>query len=840
MSSPYTPANYSNANSFVTTSAVSQITNQLFGPPSQHATGQALYDNYASAVHDITEFANVPTVTGRIIEGLVNNMPLGIFGILPLRKTNTLLNTASIMSFEREPLGRVPPRGGFRTLQSSKRSVVGRMTRYGAAIENDATAVLTPDGERMNDLKFIQVQLATQNTMLMDVLYTLSNAGVEMPFDASDRTLRDFRIYARAEAERTFAFQKNPQTWTGLINRAYSELVTARNGAGAHALVVPFDFIDAMASDQRMLGKDEGYDAGAEVLNRRPGDLSGPIMVFRNGVRVYAAPPLHTYEQTTGANSIDEAMYNSLQRQIYISEHVPGYNADEVDEFSDGTPGSDKPRYRSSHSDVVVYNRDTDEFAKIKRIDQLRYAGITELPFLINPNEKLGGSYEYHYPAPGSGVARLPFYYAWENRPRDASGRDTTPIGTYEATHLLDLDSSAMNFSHVMKMAQTMLATGFVGFDPDDGSNITGGVWVPEETAEINRLNEVEREREEQGETEATQTSTGKRRATQMSTMRERFQKRTRTVEASRRRTGPLRTESSNAQYWMAYVERYSATNPLLNFALRRALEFPIGNWDAIENAVRNNIYLPFKVLMLWPRIAFQADSAILAKMGPETGETLWAFPALTSGTDPSNQSTLSSFSIWFDVMVYQPKYIINMQNYMCRMYEFGGGVVPFKRGSVAEQMAADHKSPLDRPSVIFYALCPSEEIPEMISPAGYWTNTVAAAAAGGVHLSAAWIERDHGYNLKDESASFDPRAKFDRDVPPSPLVSFTGMHAYVNVNGGIVVKQAKGVCGPNASGPGSRAVYDRVVPFFPKPDEHLALLERQVRNSGLLVETRG
>jgi hypothetical protein len=837
MSSPYAPPTYSSSNSVISAAAVSAITNQLFGPPGQHATTGGLYDGYASAVQDITEFVNVPIVTSRIIEGLVNNLPLGVFNILPLRKTNSLLNTASVISFEREPLGRVPPRGGFRTLQSSKRTVTGRLTRYGAAIENDATAVLTPDGERMNDLKFVQVQLATQNTMLMDLLFTLTNSGVDVPFDTSDKAMRDFRLYATSEATRTFAFQKNPQNWTSLVNRAWTELTTVRNGNnGAYALVVPFDFIDAMSTGQRLLGVGEGYDAGSEILNRPARDLSGPVMVLANGVRAYAAPPLHTYEPTEGANSINEAMYNTLQRQVFLSEFVVGPNAEEVDSFSDGTPGSDKPLYKSRFSDVIVYNRDTDDFSLIKREDQLKNAGIGKLPFVLDESKKLGGKYEMHYPPENSGLARLPFYYAWDDTAdENAPNRKR---GTYEATHLIDLDRNAMSFAHLRKMADSMLASGFVGFDAED--RLYARTWDSGDRDGSDLAQRIEtEERTEEAESDAASTaSSGKRTAATASLRRQWLAKRTRSTPATRAAPTAPRYGTSNARYWITMVERNSEAGSALQSALRAALEFPLFNWNVIENATRSNIYTPFKVVMVWPRIAFQADSAILAKMGSETGETLWAFPALTSGTDPSNQSTLTSFSIWFDVMVYQPKWIIVLQNYMCRRYDYGGGVVPFTRGQVEKQMARDYEGPIDKPSVLFYALCPSEVVGDMISPAGYWTNTVVSAAAGGVHLSAAWIEKEngYGYGLKDESGSFNPRERFDRELPPSPIVSFPGMHAYVALNGQLVVKQAKGACGPNASGPGSRAVYNRDVPFFPRTDEHLAILERQARNSGLLT----
>lgn len=794
-----------NMSSAVTSNVMPAYLNDLVSRPEPEAMYPALHEGQNHAIHDMPQFASVPMVVASIVSGLLSNWREGLRDFLPEKQVNTLSVMATKLHFNRSVLNPVPNRGSFR-LKTSKRSTqVANLERYGAGVEEDSDVFLTSEGSYMHELKLLQLVQATNNIQILQIMQALVNGGtINNSMSRAHGNMRDPIRYARIQADTVFSFQKNPENWTNTIDYAYNELYNGRQVPPPIGMIVPFDFVLKMK--QRLRGSAEGYTPGDKVLTT--GGIRGrePDLVMPNGVRVYSAPMMHEFDEENADMEIPNA-FQILTRRIQIAEHVKAPGWLNVKRFHDGiSPGG--ARYTSDCSDVCVYDTDNDCYHLITRKQwMLDMGGFTTRPYdksvyngLENPGQK-----RLHVNQNGS--ARLPFYFAW----------DENSNAPFCALQFHDLDSNVFSAEDALKAAATCnssanggLEGGLAGYTPADadldqdaeytnpfaglagggggggdggGGDGGGGDGDGDDTAPT-----------------APSFLTRGRRAVRPAT------------NTTTDRTGDgLENNSNHANF---EDKLNNSTSQLKTLALQ------IGNLPitrkVVEALIDMDVWLPFEGLILWPRISFNADSSVMSHMGASTGNLLTAFPSVQQGNDPSNHSTLTTFSMYFHVLIVQYKNIITTQDWMCRGYIGGGGVIPYNFDTFPSEYARDYSDePHNQPSIIVHILQRTDNVGDETSPAGFWGVRGTANGTKLYQYAAAHVAEKH-LRLADGSVSFDPTAPFEYESVPTPIVSFRGLSACKPPRGSnLAISLAAGPRGPNAAYQGAGAVYRGAENFF-------------------------
>lgn len=782
----------------------------------------ALGEGRNDAITDAPHFASTPIVVSNIVSGLLDEFPEGVRDFIPEKEVTSLNVAAVSVHFNRATLDPVPSRGTFRLKTHKRRTKVGNLERYGAGIEEDSDVFLTEEGTRMHELKLVQLVKATNTIQMTQIMENLLESGTQNDsYSYRHKDMSNPVKYARVHADRAFAFQKNMDGWISRLDELYAELTRGRGVQGVIGMIVPFDYVDRMS--RTYYAKEQNYSPKDNLLS-----ISGvlgrePAMVTQNGVRIYAAPSLSEFDEEDPDWSGPQA-YQILTRETHYAEHVVAPAWTEVDDFNDGQVWVTAPRFRSRNSNLLVNDTTNDKFILLTRKQLLLdLGGMISRPYIMDVYSGRSTDEEKAKLHDGSAGVRLPFYYA---RALNEDGK----LRFYRPTIFGSQDSEVFDVSDVKKMAQTFCGNYNENSVASDSADEVYAKLAETVQRRIENLRADEGDDEGQREEEPAPARRGF-----ASFSRSRF---FRAGAAQAEQTGALsfdeQKELSNYKNLEKEIDATAYSDAFKNL-MKAFIDFPFTR-GGIEWLINENVYMPYPVLVSWPRIIFNMDSIVMAAMGRQTGEMLYAMPSVQQANDPNNHTTLTTFSVFFHVMIYQTKNIITDQNVGVRGYVGGGGVKPYSFDTFQQEYNRTYDDQSERPSIIAHVLTKNEEGDmDVIPSAGYFATDDDSNGRHSFRLSSAHVFCRTGLRLVDHSVNFTPVNPFQYEVAPAPLVSFASLSAHSSPYGGIVINKAKGPRGPNAVYPGAGRVYRNAKAEFVKEDEIENYLKTLVENSGLL-----
>lgn len=348
------------------------------GPAGRNAFTPNVYENQARTHTQLRDhYEGKAMMLDYTVRGMMLEMPEAfVTSIYPMEETDQISVEFSSFKFNKIYVNEVPEEAMPRVVTAEKRTRRGRMKRRAIATRGEVTAVKdTAEGLEEFTMRARGMALCIVETMIMDTMFEITYSG--------SQELERTSIYgppsnivrqALNERDLTASIQRNDQRFGMWIAKFKHFMRTERKVTGNLAIILAPESLMYLQPMARRIADGERF-AIKEELNANP-DLTGsqPVDYF-NGMPVYEAPDLYLGVGDSNAG-VRGAAAQMLRRQKITAEFFPmTFGSRRRTPLYDGMSNNDEShRYSTDQRDVFLYDAYSDEMARVRFVDAIKYA----------------------------------------------------------------------------------------------------------------------------------------------------------------------------------------------------------------------------------------------------------------------------------------------------------------------------------------------------------------------------------------------------------------------------------------------------------------------------------